>query len=514
MEVFIIFKKIKNYFNRVSFNERKSLEKIELVKKSLKENIEYIEDEFKDSDDLTLREVKLGDISLTIVSLDGMVNKEVLAESVLNPILVAKDAILNKDGNQNKYDYIKSTVLTTTEQYELENFNKALNLLMSGFALLFVDGISKVIAIGIQGFSFRAVSEPSTEVTQKGSRESFIESIKVNITLIRRRLKNTNLKFENMILGSQSNTHITLCYLSNVVSARLLNEVKSKLQSIDLKYLLASEYLIPYLNGSGKISLFNEVGISERPDTVCGKISEGRIAILVDGAPTVLILPYLFIEYFHTFDDYAQNPLFATLARWLKYLSFLITILLPGVYVALGTFNPEAFPSKLVNKIATSIGETPFPIVFETLVIHFIYEIMREAGLRLPKPLGHAVSIIGGLVIGDAAVNSGLIGSPTLMVVALTAISSYIIPNLYEPCAVLRLLFILVGGIFGLLGVMILFTVVMLDICSKETYNVVFSSPVTPFSPSAMKDVFVRASWKELSKSYKKIQDISNENKI
>ena len=514
MGVFVIFEKIKNYFNRVSFNEKKTLEKVELVKKSIKDNIEYIENKFKDSDDLTLREVKLGNVNLTVVSLDGMVNKEVLAESVLNPILVAKGEILNITSSEKKYDYIKNTVLTTTEQYELDDFNKALNLLMSGFALLFVDGISNVIAIGIQGFSFRAVTEPSTEVTQKGSRESFVEAIKINITLIRRRLKNTNLKFENMILGSQSNTHVTLCYLSDIVSAKLLNEVKSKLKNINLKYLLAAEYLIPYLNGNRKVSLFNEVGISERPDTVCGKISEGRIAILVDGVPTALIVPYLFIEYFHTFDDYAQNPLFATLARWLKYLSFLITVLLPGVYVALGTFNPEAFPSKLVNKIATSIGETPFPIVFETLVIHFIYEIMREAGLRLPKPLGHAVSIIGGLVIGDAAVNSGLIGSPTLMIVALTAISSYIIPNLYEPCAILRLLFILVGGIFGLLGVMILFTVVILDICSKETYNVVFSSPVTPFSQSAMKDVFVRASWKELSNNYKKIQDISNENKI
>ncbi len=472
-----------------------------------------MQNEFKDSDDLTIREVKIGDTSLSVVSLDGMVNKEIVAESILNPILVAKDSLIEIKSAPKKYEYVKSTVLTTTEQYEIENFEKALNLLMSGFSLLFFDGVSKVIAIGIQGFSFRAVAEPATEVTQKGSRESFVENVKVNVTLVRRRLKNTNLKFENLILGSESNTAVTLCYLNNIVSAKLLNEVKTKLKSINLKYILAAEYLIPYLNGNKKLSLFNEVGISERPDTVCGKISEGRIAILVDGVPTALIVPYLFIEYFHTFDDYAQNPLFSTLARWLKYLSFLITILLPGMYVALGTFNPEAFPSKLVNKIATSIGETPFPILFETLVIHFIYEIMREAGLRLPKPLGHAVSIIGGLVIGDAAVNSGLIGTPTLMIVALTAIASYIIPNLYEPCAVLRLIFILVGGIFGLLGVMIVFTIVMLDICSKDAYSTVFSAPVTPFSLSSMKDVFVRASWKELSKNYMKIQEISNENK-
>ncbi len=454
----------------------------------------------------------MGSSNIAIVSLDGMINKETLAESVLNPILLAKNHLEEIEENSNKYEYIRDSALTTGEQLELYDFNKSLNLLMSGFALLFFDGISKVIAIGIQGYSFRSVAEPATEVTQKGSRESFVEAIKVNITLIRRRVKSPNLKFENLVLGSESNTSVSLCYLNNIVSKELLSEIKNRLNSVNLKYILAAEYLIPYLNSSKKTSLFNEVGVSERPDTVCGKISEGRVAILVDGVPNALIVPYLFIEYFQTFDDYAEKPHFATLARWLKYIAFLITVLLPGVYVALGTFNPEAFPSKFVNKIATSIGETPFPLVFETLVIHFIYEIMREAGLRLPRPLGHAVSIIGGLVIGDAAVNSGLIGTPTLMIVALTAISSYIIPNLYEPCAVLRLLFILIGGIFGLLGVMLVFTVVLLEICSKDSYNIVFSSPISPFNFNSMRDVLIRASWKILSKDYKNIQSISNEN--
>lgn len=456
--------------------------------------------------------MNIGSSNLAIVSLDGMINKETLAESVLNPILLAKDRIEQIPENGEKYNYIKYSTLTTSEQFELEDFGRSLNLLMSGFALLFFDGISKVIAIGIQGYSFRSVAEPATEVTQKGSRESFVEAIKVNITLIRRRIKNPNLKFENLILGSESNTSVSLCYLNNVVSKELLVEVKSRLNNTNLKYLLAAEYLIPYLNSSKKSSLFNEVGISERPDTVCGKISEGRIAILVDGVPNAIIVPYLFIEYFQTFDDYAEKPHFVTLARWLKYIAFLITILLPGIYVALGTFNPEAFPSKLVNKIATSIGETPFPLIFETLVIHFIYEIMREAGLRLPRPLGHAVSIIGGLVIGDTAVSSGLIGTPTLMIVALTAISSYIIPNLYEPCAILRFLFILIGGIFGLLGIMLFFTVIILEICSKDGYSTVFSSPISPLSINSMKDVFIRVSWKTLAKDYKKIQNISNEN--
>ena len=158
-------------------------------------------------------------------------------------------------------------------------------------------------------------------------------------------------------------------------------------------------------------------------------------------------MPYLFVEYFQTIDDYAIRPYFATLTRWLKYLAFIISSLLPGIYVALGTFNPEVFPDQLINKIAFAIDNTPFPLMLETLIIHFIYEIMREAGLRLPRALGHAVSIVGALVIGETAVNAGLIGAPTLMVVALTAISSYVIPTLYEPVAILRFIFIIVGGV-------------------------------------------------------------------
>ena len=218
------------------------------------------------------------------------------------------------------------------------------------------------------------------------------------------------------------------------------------------------------------------------------------------------------IEYFQTLDDYAMKPYFATLTRWLKYFSFFVSILLPGLYVALGTFNPEAFPDLLIEKVATSIATTPFPLMFETLIIHFIYEIMREAGLRLPRVLGHAVSIVGGLVIGETAVSAGLIAGPTLMVVAITAIASYVIPNLYEPIAILRLIFIIVGGTLGIIGMTLFFIGILINICSKSTYNIPFSAPVSPFSLKSMRDVAVRAGWKSLSNKSEKIQNMPGSN--
>ena len=199
-------------------------------------------------------------------------------------------------------------------------------------------------------------------------------------------------------------------------------------------------------------------------------------------------------------EDYSNRPYFATFTRWLKYLAFVVSMLAPGIYVAVATFNPELFPVQILTRVVTSIGDTPFSITTEVLLIHFVYEIMREAGLRLPRPLGHAVSIIGGLVIGETAVNAGLIGAPTLMVVALTAISSYVIPNLYPPIAILRLLFIVAGGFFGIWGIVLLFCVVLVNVCSKKSFNVPFMSPIAPFSMFGMRDVLIRAGWRTLAK--------------
>lgn len=490
--------------------DKKDISSFTPIKKSMDENLLYLKNKFNNSADLTVREFKIKDKKAAIVTIDGMVDKETLASSVMTPLL--KETLSQESTQEEQFKYIRDEVLATSEQMEVKNFEEALNYLMSGFVLLFLDEVPEILALGIQGFKFRSVSEPVSEVMQKGSREGFVETLKVNMTLIRRRIKNPQLMFESMTVGKISKTKISLCYLQNMVSDKILEEIRGKIKNADLKYLLAAEYLATYLEEERSFSVFSSIGFSERPDTVCGKISEGRVAILIDGVPNAIIVPYLFVEYFQTLDDYAIRPYFATLTRWLKYMAFIISTILPGLYVALGTFNPEVFPNKLINKIAVAIGDTPFPILLETIIIHFVYEIMREAGLRLPRTLGHAVSIVGALVIGETAVEAGLIGAPTLMVVALTAISSYVIPNLYDAAAILRFIFILIGGTFGVVGVMIFFGALLLNICAKNNFGVPFFAPVTPFNSKGMRDVAVRSSWRVLSKKYEKVQNIGNTN--
>ncbi|MDD5923769.1 MAG: spore germination protein [Clostridia bacterium] len=466
--------------------------------RELERNLDYMYNDFQGSVDYTVKRFVLKDgQKCAAITMEGQISKDIFARSVLNPILTYDTKDLYGD---ELFDCIKLYIISASEAMEITSFEEVYNLSMSGFAIIAVDDCDRMLAVGVQGFPFRSISEPETEITQRGSREGFVEPIKINMTMIRRRIKNPRLKFEQMIVGDVSKTSICLCYLTDIVSQDILNELKKRLEQTDLSNALAAGYLVDYLDDKNDKSLFCSVGLSERPDTVCGKISEGRIAVVIDGTPSVLIVPHLFVENFQTMDDYSNRPYFATFSRWLKYLAFIISIFTPGVYVAAVIYNPEIFPEEMLTKIALSVASTPFPIVWEVLIIHFIYEIMREAGLRLPRTLGHAVSIVGALVIGETAVNAGLIGAPTLMIVALTAISSYVIPDLYAPISLMRILFIVIGGLFGIWGIMAVYSLIMVDLCAKNSFGVPYTAPLSPFSIRGMRDSILKAGWKRLSR--------------
>ena len=471
---------------------------------SAEANIIYLQSAFQNSADLTVRRLKPEGMTAAVISIDNMIDKQVLAEGVLMPIFSYKFC----GTPEHCFNEIKTNVIYTADCSEADTYEQLEANIMSGFAVIIIDGFDKALAVGIQGYSSRSVSEPDSDVVQRGSKEGFVESVRVNMTLIRRRLKNPGLKFETITIGEISRTEVALCYLADMVSPEILQKLKKRLKKVNLKTLLASGYLLPFLEERKDFSFFSGIGISERPDTICGKLSEGRIAVLVDGVPSALIVPYLFCEYFQTLDDYSNRAYFATFTRFLKYCAFFISILLPGLFVALGTYNPEIFPTMLLNKIAGSIAATPLSLTAETILILFVYEIMREAGLRMPQPLGYAVSIVGGLVVGDTAVNAGLIGAPTLMVVAVTAISSYVIPDLYAPSCILRFVFTLAGGLFGIWGIAAVLSIILINLCGKTSFGIPYTSPVSPFSAYAFRDVILRAGWKILSKKTEKVQEL------
>ena len=396
--------------------------------------------------------------------------------------------------------------MASSDVIKLSSADEIVTYITSGFAVLMIDGAEELYAVGVQGYSFRGVSEPESEVVQRGSREGFTEPLRVNMSMIRRRMKTPDLKFEQMTVGTDSKTQLMICYLQSQVSLDLLNKLKNRLSGCNLETVLASGYLSDYLEDNGSGSLFSGVGISERPDTVCGKLTEGRIAIIVDGTPAVMIVPHLFVEEFQSVDDYSNRTYYAAFIRLMKYLSFFVSVFLPGLYVALAQFHPEYFPTWLLINTSESLAQTPFPVTAEVLAITVVYEIMKEAGLRIPKSLGHAVSIVGALVIGDSAVNAGIISASTLMVVATAAICGYVTSPLYPPIMMLRMLFIVVGGFTGLWGITLATAVVLIGMCAKTSLGVPYLSSLSPFSLRRMRDVFIRAGWRQLSKHTIRVQ--------
>lgn len=482
---------------------------MERLSQSLTENTRFFQQKFQNAMDFMLRELDLGGVPAALLGLDGLVNKQVITLSILDPLLAAPPP--EKPG-ETALAYIEGQVLSTMEQKRVGDTAQALTLLMSGFALLLVEGCQEGLAFGVQGFATRGPEEPQNEVMQRGAKDGFTESFLTNIAMIRRRLKTTDLKFEKVEVGAQSHTPLALCYLQGVASPAILAQVKQRLAACDLQTVLGAGYLSGFLDRG---RLFRGVGMTERPDVVCGKIEEGRIAILVEGTPSALLVPFLFVENFQTLDDYLARPFYGTFLRWLKYAAFFLSAFLPGLYVAIVTHHPEMLPEALLLKIAESESQTPFPIMAETLLLYFLYEVLREAGLRAPRSLSATVSIVGGLVVGDTAVAAGLVGAPSLLVVALTAIAGYAVPRLYEPLALLRLGFLLAGNFLGVWGVVIGLTVLLMDLCGTSSFGVPLLSPIAPFRGElAARDVLARADWRRLARRRATVQTMPGSREI
>lgn len=474
------------------------------LNRDLMENMVKVRALSQNSTDLLERQIEVSGVPVAILMCEGMVNLQLFTQILVRPL--TELSLENADGEAVARWVSRETVLSG-DQKEFFTYDELFSFLMAGFVVLLIDGVDRGIACGMQGYSFRSVSEPSTEMNITGSREGFVEPIRVNQTMIRRRLRSPSLKFEMYPIGEKSRTDICLVYLTDTADPRMVEEVKRRLGKLSSDILLSQGYLRPYLEGK-PFSPFSSVGTTERPDTLCAKINEGRIGILVDGTPFALVVPYLFEEHFQSMDDYSYRPYYGSFIRLLKYFAFLLSIFLPGGYVAITSFSPEMLPDSLLFNIAASEQQTPFSMMTEALVIHLIYEIMREAGLRLPRPVGHAVSIIGALVIGDAAVKAGIIGSSMVMVVALTALSSFVVPSLYEPAVILKFVFILVGGTWGLFGISVGFVLLLTNLCTLESLGVPVMAPLSPCAPADLRDGLWRTGWKKLGSFRLRIQDL------
>lgn len=497
-----------NWFSKkvdeISINEKNETTEKKNIDKDLQKNMAYIKQQFGDAFDVKYRKYNAQGRETIFIMVDGMCDSLLATEQVILPIIEAD--FNDKTGDKLIYS-AADQVSASIDKSITNDLDEAIREAIYGSIIMLTEDAQFAIMFGVQGFPKRAVLEPSTEMQERGSREAFVESFKDNVTMIRRRVRNPVFKTQIVEVGDTTKTRACVCYMSDRVDRKMLDNVVERLKNCKIDTVLGSGYLQTFLDGKHP-SIFSGVGFTERPDVLTAKISEGKICIIVDGTPNALIVPYLFIEHFHSLDDYLKRPYYATFIRILKIASFLVSVFLPGLYVAVCTFHQEIIPETMIFGITGQESRTPLPIMFEAFFIHLVYEIVREAGLRMPKSVGHAISIVGALVIGDSAVTAGIISAPMLIIVGLTAVSSFVVSTLYESVAILRFAFIVIGGLGGLYGIMMGFAAVLVNAAAINPFGVPFTSPLSPTKIGAWRDLVVRQDWRKMGKKKMLIQKL------
>ncbi|SCY76949.1 spore germination protein [Alkaliphilus peptidifermentans] len=477
---------IKNKSMPAKFKDNK-----ENLSKSLKYNLVEIQKILGDSDDIIIREFKIGmnKKEAFLLYIDGLVDKNLIVMDILKPLMLLTEPLVSKEGSLNSL--LKESVLTVYNLTETSSMNTAIEDVLSGYIALFIDKTQTAIIIKAKEYKSREIQEAETEAVIRGPRESFTESLRVNTSLIRRKVINPNLRFETYVIGKQTKTKVCLTYIKGICKEEIISEVKKRLEQINTEAILESGYIEAYIEDA-PFSPFPTIGNTEKPDKAVGYMLEGKVIILTDGTPVVLSVPHLFIENFQNIEDYYSRPYYATLTRLIRFIAFILTIYLPGFYVGVSTFHPEMIPSPLLMTMAETREGVPFPLLIEALVMLTLFEILREAGVRMPRPIGQAVSIVGALVIGEAAVAAGIVGAPMVIVTALTAISSFIVPSVADIATLLRFAFLLLSGITGLFSLVLGSLFVLVHAVSLRSFGIPYLAPVAPFFLQDMKDFFAR----------------------
>ncbi len=466
-----------------------------LLSSSLEDNLKSLQDHFGGSADFRIRRLFIGPgkgVPSALVYIDGIIDDRIINSDIVRPLLDVNGWEGFEAWDGELLEYIHTRRVTTGYIDRSDTLNGVIEKIVNGYALLMVDGFKDALIFKSQGGERRGITEPDTEITIKGPREGFVEDITVNIGLLRRYIRNADLIVEHMKLGARTGTNLVIAYIKGLANEQLVNEVRRRISRIDIDIIISAGF-VEQLIEDAPLSPFSTVGNNEKPDVVAAKMLEGRVAIFTDGGPMVLTVPYLFFESFQVPDDYYTSPIYATFLRWFRYLSYIISILTPGLYVAMIAFHHELIPTPLLVTIAAARARSPFPAIVEVLGMGLIFEILREAGVRMPKAFGQAVSIVGALVIGESAVSAGLIGAPMVIIVAITAISSFVIPPQADSSLFLRTLYTFVAAVLGVFGIAVALLLTLIHLTTLRSFGVPYLSPVAPLTQRDLKDVVVRA---------------------
>ncbi|MCM3741373.1 spore germination protein [Oceanobacillus luteolus] len=479
-------------FRRTKRSAKKSVVPNQSFSEKLEENVSFFTNLYEQSTDVVFHSVSIGNRQATIIYIEGLTDTQKLDEQVLN--------ILLAEAEFNEENFLQSVEnrIPVSNMKKIATYVEGIDEISNGNPILLVDGEKQALSFGIAKFEMRSIAEPEAEMAIRGPREGFTESIGVNTSLLRRIIKDPALKMKNLQIGKYTKTKVVISYIDGLADPGLIKEIEDRLNRIKIDGVLESGYIEQFIEDN-PYSPFPQMLFTERPDVVSGNLLEGRAAIFIDGTPFCLIAPVSFFSLFQSQEDYYDRFWVGTFVRSLRFLFLGISLFLPAIYVAVTTFHQEMIPTNLMLSIASSREAVPFPAIIEVIIMEIAFEALREAGIRLPKQVGSAVSIVGALVIGQAAVQAGIVSAPMIIVVSITGIASFLVPR-YSMGLTVRLLrfpIILLGGAIGLIGVMLAFILIIIHLSSLRSFGLPYLGPISTLRKPVFQDTLVRSPlWK------------------
>ncbi|MEW8956452.1 spore germination protein [Clostridium sp.] len=458
----------------------------ETIDKSLENNIKYIKDVLKNNYDIVYREFAVANKQVALIYIDGLSDRTLINEFVIENLMT--------HGTENSSsDDLIERVIALSDLREVDSLKDGINAFLSGDPLLLFDGETKGCVLSLRTWANRGVGEPSGEVVVKGPRDGLTEIIRFNTALIRRRIRDTRFKIVPRVIGERSKTDCAVLYIEDIVNQNVLDDVNKRLDNIKIDAVLDSGY-IEQLIEDNKFSIFPQVQATERPDVVAAALYEGRVAILVDNSPFALIVPTTLPLLFQSPDDYNQRWVYASGVRIIRFIAIILSLITPALYVAITSFHTSIIPTKLAYSIAASRNGVPFPAFMEAIIMELSFALLMEAIVRLPRAIGATIGIVGGLIIGQAAVSAGIVSPIMVIIVSLTVITSFVTPN-YEVTFAFRIVrfgTIIAATIIGLYGIAISMLLLCIRLIRLRSFGVSYLSPVAGMDKSDFKDTFVR----------------------
>lgn len=464
------------------------------LNKDILENIKRIKDDFGDSSDLIIRHETLGEglqHSFAVIHIDGISDEKLVNEGIIEKIVginFEKDTTLSLTDLENGL----KGIISVSSLKSQSSYTNLLSGLLLGDTIILLDQDTNFLVACTKMVQSRSISEPSTQTVIRGPKDSFTESLRTNTSLIRNRIQHPALRIESMKIGEITRTDIEIMYIKGVVDENLLQEVKHRLDAINVDGILESSYIENYIQNDQK-TIFPTMVHTERPDAVVGNLLEGRVAIFTGGTPFVLILPATFTQFFQSPEDYYQNSYIGTFLRILRYLSFTVALFAPAIFIAITSFHQAVIPTVLLVSLAAQREGVPLPAIVEAIGMELVFEVLREAGIRMPRAVGQALSIVGALILGQAAVQAGFVSASMVIIVSITAIASFTIPyyNMSIAARILRFILLLAGAYIGLFGILIGGLIILIHMCSLRSFGEPYFAPFAPFRIKSQKDAIL-----------------------